>query len=62
MGAVVRPLTDDSDDPITGRIVGQIDEDRYLVAWGSDQFAADPTLHARVAYLDDLAPIRSASS
>jgi hypothetical protein len=52
VGTVVIRLGDDSPCPLTGRVTGQIDEDRYEVAWADEQYSDNPRV--TVEYLDEL--------
>jgi hypothetical protein len=56
-GQIVARDYDDSPVPVTGRVLGQVDEEALEVAWGSEQDAGYP----RGTYepVDGLRPIRS---
>ena len=58
VGTVVIRLGDDSPCPLTGLVTGQVDEDRYEVAWGDEQHRDEP--RTRVEYFDELTSARRA--
>ena len=53
-GTVVVRVHDDSPCPLTGRVVGRIDEDRVDVAWADEQYSDDPCTSAE--WIDELTP------
>lgn len=56
VGTIVARAHDDAPCPLTGRVTGQVDEDRLEVAWGDEQYSDEPRVS--VAWLDELRAVR----
>lgn len=56
VGTIVARAWDDSPCPLTGRVIGQVDEDWLDVAWGDQQDADYPSTHREP--FDELRPVR----
>ena len=56
VGTIVARIYDDSPCPLTGRVTGQVDEDRVEVAWADEQYSDSPRI--RIEWVDDLRPVR----
>ena len=54
VGKIVARAHDDAPCPLTGRVTGQVDEDRVEVAWADEQYSSDPRV--AVEWLDELRP------
>lgn len=52
VGTIVARAHDDAPCPLTGRVTGQVDEDRVEVAWADEQFKDDPRV--KVEFFDEL--------
>ena len=55
IGRIVARAEDDSPGPLTGRVVGQLDEERPEVAWGDEQYSDSP--RTSVEFHDGLRPV-----
>jgi hypothetical protein len=54
VGTIVANAYDDSPCPLTGAVTGQLDDERVEVAWGDEQYSADPRVWAE--FIDELRP------
>lgn len=52
IGRIVASIYDDSPVPMTGRVIGQVDEETLEVAWGREQDSDYPATHRE--FLDEL--------
>jgi hypothetical protein len=55
-GKIVAFAYDDAPCPLTGRVTGQVDEDRVEVAWADEQYSDDPCV--TVEWFDELRAVR----
>lgn len=53
-GRIVIRNYDDAPLPLTGRVTGQVDEDRVEVAWADEQYSDSP--RTSTEFLDELTP------
>ena len=56
VGRIVARAEDDSPCPVTGRVTGQVDEDRLEVAWADEQYSDTP--RTSIEWFDELRPVR----
>lgn len=60
VGTIVARIIDDSPGPLTGRVVGQVDEDRVEVLWGDAQYSQHgDAWRPDAEYIDELRPVAS---
>ncbi len=57
-GKLVQRIEDDSPCPLTGEVIGQIDEDTLEVVWGDHRFADEPLRWAQMVPFDELRSAR----
>ena len=57
VGTIVADACDDSDCPVTGKVIGQVDEETVEVLWGDLQFFPNPG-PGSVEAIDALRPVR----
>lgn len=56
VGKIVARAHDDAPCPLTGKVTGQLDEDRFEVAWADEQHSDDPRV--TVEWADELRAVR----